>query len=236
MHQIVRNKRGGNEVSNDFNITFENVNPFVETDYLNGVAYLPGLLFYIEFIFLFVLLIALSCRCCIRWLRCSPGYNTEQIEKASEMRDYFNSTKILTAIFWATVILIIVANQIVFGGRWNVDHAYDKGVNAINFFQDTFVQLNNDGLSLQEEGNLILNDAETATNGACPSANVMLPYIDDFNNDIDEYVDIVSPMSGQISDIDDTFKTLYDIISSYTFWVFYSLDRFIGRNTRYIYG
>lgn len=223
MHAIVRRKNGGEEVSNDFNITFENINPFEETDYLDGVAYVPGILFYVELFCLFLLLIVLSCRCCIRCCRCSPGYDTEQLQKASEMRDYFNSTKILSTVFWGTVIIIIVANQIVFGGRWNVDQAYDKGVDAIDFFQDTFVQLNNDGLSLQYEGALILDDAESAANGACPSANVVLPYVNEFNNDVNQYVDMISPMSGEISDIDDTFKTIYNAISSYTFWFFYGV-------------
>ena len=228
MHSAPHCNFQGLPVSNQFNLTFDNVdNTLNDNEYMQSVIWLPWTIFYFLLFFLIILWILLSCRCCIRWLRCAPDYDTEKISQPSLIKRYFGSIQYLTRAFVCTVIVILVSNQVVFFGQVHTNAAYSMGGNVLEYFNDAFILLNDDGSVLQSEGLLIQNDIDDAAAGTCPSASTLAPYVDAFNTDVDNYLSIVSPITGEISDVQDVYDTIVFILQIIVFWSFYGAIYFI---------
>jgi hypothetical protein len=219
-HSLPHRSFQGNSIPPTFNLTAQTPwNEFYEVEYIQGVMYLPASIMFWCWVGMFVFFVSLCCRCCSK-NGCTPAMDTDKITDPKVLTKYYNSVNGLLRAFIVLVLVIIIADNITFIGSGNLDRGYSMGQNALDFFFNTFNSMTSVGVSLETEGTLIADDVADASAGACPDAAIMIPYIQTFNNDIESYVSLVSPMGGKIDDYhslltDYAYKTKNGLIFSY---------------------
>ena len=199
-HSLPHKNFQGQPVPNTFNLTAEtNWKQPYQVEYIQSVVYLPWTIMFWCLVFMLAFFISLCCRVCSKH-GCVPEFDTDKITDPNVLRKFYDTVNRLLRAFVVLVVIVVVADNLIYLGSHNLDLGYSMGQNALNFFSNTFNSMTLAGDSLEVEGVLISDDVTAAAAGSCPSAATMAPYVTDFNNDVDSYVDLVSPMSGKIDD------------------------------------
>lgn len=199
-HNLEHKNFQGEKISNTFNITYQtNWNNVYSTEYIQSIIYLPYLIFAILFLLLIIFFIVLCCRFCLKWCNCQPNYDVDKITQPEVMKNYYNTVNLLTRIFIITCIVVVIADELIFTGSHHLDLGYNMGQDSLNFFYNSFDQLTNLGQQLELNGLLINNNILLASSTTCPSAYNMLNTSIDYNNDIQDYINLINPMTGKIN-------------------------------------
>lgn len=201
----------GKHVSHTFNLTSEtNWNNIYQNEYLLSVTTVPASIFYFLFLVMLLFFVVMCCRCCVKWCTCAPNYDVEHITDPAVMKHYFNSVNSLSRLFVIVVVVVVIADQLIFLGSHHLDRGYNMGQDALNFFYNIFDELATLGTSLEQDGVDIANSADIAAATTCPQAASMDSYIDTYNYDISNYMDLVNPMTSKVNDY-------HDILEDYAF-------------------
>jgi len=203
-HALPHENFESQQISHSFNITattdWKNM---WEDEYIQAVVRLPASIFLWCFLFMILFFISLCCRMCSK-SGCVPQFDTEKITDPKLLQRFYDTVTRLMRIFVSLVAIIVVADNFIFLGSHNLDKGSSIGQDALDYFSDTFVDMTVTGGSLQVEGVLIQDDITDAAADTCPDAGSMLPYVAQFNSNMESYVDLVSPMADKVDGYHET--------------------------------
>lgn len=177
-----------------------------QNDYMKSVLFLPILITALLFFGMVVFLMSLLFRCCCKCMQCmshgeEPSRDTITTVTAWTTK-VSKSKGCLTKSFYFLIILCFILAQGIIWSMQNFKEGSDNAIEATSDLKDVTISLENSGLDLEMQGDLVLNLTRNAI-PSCPEAAVVESYASDFDNYINDYLDIVGPLPDNLQDLED---------------------------------
>lgn len=205
-HAIPHLSRGFQSQSNTFTVS---------RNYFESILFLPILCCIVCFAMLLLYLFSMCFRCCFECIRCRPKdiasspdiaqYSYNQYEKWRN--NVLQSYHIITVIFASVMVLLFLADHVVFYS----DSSITKGVDRVT---DALVTLSNTFNTLTSLCNSIVSDANTMVSLLSQSTCIYLSYYD-INSYLDYLDNAMSTIVNYIENISDYLINARDYILRY---------------------
>jgi hypothetical protein len=177
----------------------------MQNDYIISVVTLPVVVTVVLFLGMLIFQLSLMGRSCCKCLQCLP--------EETPARDTINSVtawtkkvsrskKILTTSFYFLIVLCCILCQGIIWSMQSFKEGTDTAIEATSDLKDVAISLEDSGLSLDNQGSLILNLTVLAI-PTCPEAAVVEGYAEDFETYIADYLDVVGPLPDNLQDLED---------------------------------
>jgi hypothetical protein len=177
-------------VSSSFGVSYDSFN----NSYTQSLLPIPIICGVLGLIFL--LIMQVSTCCC----GCSSFFSNRNNKDGCRI-------KYITAYFALFILLALSADQIFLVGSSFLTEGVNSTNDAFDYIINLFNVLTYDGNQLNYEGNVILSNLTVASTGTCPQAGLIIPYFDSYFTYVDEYLSLVSPISGKVSNYQSLFNT-----------------------------
>lgn len=194
-----------------------------QNDYIKSVLILPIIVTVILFLGMLIFQLALLFRCCCKCMRCmSHGDlpNRESVGSVTLWTEQVTKKKVnLTRSFYFLIVLCCILTQ---GIIWSMQHfseGSDNAIQATSDLKDISISLENSGIALDTQGDLILNLTVLAT-PSCPEASAVQSYAEDFETYVDAYMDVIGPIPDNLQDMEDFLNDWAVADASVTGYVF----------------
>jgi hypothetical protein len=213
-------KSGLRTVSNAFGI--------YNGDYLNSYTQslltLPTIIALIGVLALWILIFALCLRCCCTCCKCMPTEKVDEEGRKRLLSSSVDRSVRLKYLICGLALFAVGCDQSFFFGNRDLNSALDVADDAISFLDDNFSSLSNDGVTLESLGQALLGNATAAYNGGCSAAQSIIGDINEFNNEVSDYVAYVSPLPGYINQANNAIHSFAVDDKNTAVWELYGLS------------
>jgi hypothetical protein len=220
-HDILHLDSSLHEVDNTFNIT---VNSFLN-DYTQSLIPIPAILMSLGLLAIVVLFVVHFIQLCRRCCCDSSSSNQDALTEAIHSNGVKNANRygFIGICFFVFLVLTLLADQILLFGNESLSDGVNTAKDAVNYMDTLSSTLLDQGYVLQNYGTVLTTDFQSASSGtSCTIPSQYLTYIDDYNTYIQEFVDTVSPIPGQCSDVHDGLDKWGITYKNQTIWVLYA--------------
>lgn len=220
-HQILHLSPSLHEVSNTFNITYDNY----YNEYTRSLLPIPILCGALGILALFIFQFALCARlCCCTWCRCVPELSRNRNEELDELivkpcRNW------LKWVFVVTAVLTILTDQTLIAGKIRLTTGVSKARDSIDYLSNVFNLLNDDASLLYDYGDELTFDFSSSyDNGnGCQYSDDLLAGISTYDEYVDEFDDFVSPVPSQLTSASNDVQRWGIKYPNYFLWALYGL-------------
>ncbi len=212
-HDILHLDASLHRVDNTFNIS---VNSYLN-DYSKSLIPVPAILMSLGLLAIIVLWFVHLIRFCGKFCCASHEADVDAIHG-------HNASKFgwLPLFFYFFLFLTLLADQILLFGNSYLSDGVNTAKDAIDYMNNLGSTLLDQGYLLQNYGTVLYTDFQSASSsGTCVIPNEYLAYVDDYNSYIQTFVDYVSPIPNQCTNINDGLDKWGITYKNQSIWVLY---------------
>lgn len=184
--------------------------------YTKSLLPIPVIIACIGTIAIIFLSLSLCFRTCCTSLRCMPMFNKDGTLPFSAF-----ATTALPVIIGVFCVFAIVANQAVLFGNRDLNDAVHIIKNAFSFLANAFNNLYVDGIILENNADALQTNTTAAVDSGCVAAATLTPDIQSFQDNVDSYMNYVSPLPGEVAHARHKITTIGVHDKNASLWVLY---------------